>query len=233
MVSLLLIEAPEPAPEPRATAVPGVLSDIREGLWTILGNPLLRPIAATTATGNLFASIGGAVGLLYAVNELHFEPWLLGLVFAAGGPGALAGALLASRLARRAGTGRAIVAGQLVASVGLWLMPLASGPLWSEALMLGAGGLLIGAGFTTYNINQVSLRQAIVPLRLHGRMNASMRFLVWGTMPVGALVGGALGAAIGLRPTLVVGATGAMLAVLWVAVSPVWTLREVPAPTEL
>ncbi len=232
VVSLLLIKAPEPAPEARAAVAPSIWRDIREGLWTILGNPLLRPIAATTATGNLFASIGGAVGLLYAVNELHFEPWLLGLVFAAGGPGALAGALLASRLARRAGTGRAIIAGQLVAVVGLWLTPLASGPLWTEALMLGTGGLLMGAGFTTYNINQVSLRQAIVPLRLQGRMNASMRFLVWGTMPVGSLIGGALGAAIGLRPALVVGAAGATFAVLWVALSPVRTLREVPTPSE-
>lgn len=232
VISLLLIKAPEPAPEPRAAVASGVWREIREGLWTILGNPLLRPIAATTATGNLFASIGGAVGLLYAVNELHFEPWLLGIVFAAGGPGALAGALIASRLARRAGTGRAIIAGQLVAVVGLWLTPLAAGPLWTEALMLGAAGLLMGAGFTTYNINQVSLRQAIVPLRLHGRMNASMRFLVWGTMPVGALIGGALGTAIGLRPALVVGAAGATLAVLWILFSPVRDLREVPALSE-
>ena len=79
-----------------------------------------------------------------------------------------------------------------------------SATTWSvvSAATCAVGGLFLGAGYTTYNINQISLRQAIVPIRLHGRMNASVRFLVWGTMPVGALVGGALGTAIGLRAAL-------------------------------
>jgi len=79
-----------------------------------------------------------------------------------------------------------------------------------------------------FNINVVSLRQTITPDRLLGRMNASMRFLVWGTLPFGALLGGGLGQAIGLRTTLFVGAVGSVLAVLWVLFSPVRALREQP-----
>src|SRR5438132_436716 len=81
-----------------------------------------------------------------------------------------------------------------------------------------------------YNINQVSLRQAITPDRLQGRMNASMRFIVWGTIPLGALLGGGLGQAIGMWPTLVAMALCSLLAPLWVLFSPVRQLRVQPAP---
>jgi hypothetical protein len=87
-------------------------------------------------------------------------------------------------------------------------------------------------GSTIYNINQVSLRQTITPDRLLGRMNASMRFIVWGTIPIGALIGGKLGSAIGLRPTLVVSALGAMLSALWIYFSPVRLLREQPVAVQ-
>src|SRR5438132_11908932 len=81
-----------------------------------------------------------------------------------------------------------------------------------------------------YNINQVSLRQAITPDRLQGRMNASMRFLVWGTIPIGALLGGALGQALGLRPAIATMALCSLLAPLWVLFSPVRQLRVQPVP---
>ncbi len=83
-----------------------------------------------------------------------------------------------------------------------------------------------------YNINQVSLRQAITPLRLQGRMNATMRFRVWGTMPLGGLLGGALGTSLGLRAALAVAAGGGLLGFLWVVLSPVRTLQAIPEATE-
>lgn len=79
-----------------------------------------------------------------------------------------------------------------------------------------------------YDVNQVSLRQTMVPERLQGRMNASMRFLVWGTIPLGSLLGGILGETISVRTTLFVGALGTLLAFLWVLFSPVWMLRDQP-----
>jgi hypothetical protein len=92
-----------------------------------------------------------------------------------------------------------------------------------------AAWLMFGFGGTIYNIDQVSLRQAITPQRLQGRMNASMRFMVWGTMPFGSLAGGALGTVIGLRSTLVVAGVGGLLAVLWVVARPVRELEAIPA----
>jgi hypothetical protein len=89
--------------------------------------------------------------------------------------------------------------------------------------------MLFAAGGTIYNISQVSYRQAITPHRMLGRMNATMRFMVWGTMPLGSLTGGLLGTVIGLRPTLMIAAVGGLLSVLWVLVAPVRTLDGVPA----
>jgi len=82
-----------------------------------------------------------------------------------------------------------------------------------------------------YNVNQVSLRQAITPDRMLGRMNATMRFIVWGTIPIGAVIGGVLGGVIGLQATIWVGAIGSFLGFLPVLLSPVRALREIP-PSE-
>jgi hypothetical protein len=90
----------------------------------------------------------------------------------------------------------------------------------------------MGFGVVLYNIQQVSLRQAICPPRLQGRMNASMRFLVWGTIPLGSLTGGAIAATAGLRAALFVGAIGGFLAILPIALSPISSLRELPGPEE-
>jgi len=92
--------------------------------------------------------------------------------------------------------------------------------------------LTTGFGIATYNIIQVSYRQAICPLRLQGRMNSVMRFVVWGTIPFGALAGGALGSWVGLRETIAIGAIGGGLAFLWILFSPQRHLREMPEPVE-
>jgi hypothetical protein len=91
-----------------------------------------------------------------------------------------------------------------------------------------AAFLLFGYGGVTYNITQVSLRQAITPERLQGRMNASMRWIVWGTIPLGQIAGGAIGSAWGLRTALWVGAVGSFFTALPVLLSPVRSLKEVP-----
>src|SRR5205814_6469474 len=86
---------------------------------------------------------------------------------------------------------------------------------------------LIGA---PYNITQVSLRQAITPDRVQGRMNATMRTIVWGTIPLGAFIGGILGTSIGLVQTIVLGGILSTLAASWIFLGPVIRLREQPAP---
>jgi MFS family permease len=227
---LLLIRAPEPVPEHHAKGTSSIWAELREGLAVVLGNPLLRSIAGCTATSNLFGNAMMAVYVLYATRQLGIEPALLGIIFAAGGPGALLGSLLAGRVADRFGFGSTIVGSIVIGALANLLVPLASGPLTVVAGMLMLAAFIAGLCNPVYNINQVSLRQAITPDRLQGRMNASVRFIVWGTIPIGAVLGGALGQAIGLWPTLLSMALCSLLAPLWVVFSPVRQLRSQPVP---
>ena len=123
--------------------------------------------------------------------------------------------------------GPAIILGMLLSQVGLLLLGIA--PTAHAAAYFVVAWVLFGFGGVLYNIDQVSLRQAITPHRMQGRMNASMRFMVWGTMPFGSLAGGVLGTAIGLRPTLLVAGVCGMLAVLWLLVRPVRSLVAIPS----
>jgi Na+/melibiose symporter-like transporter len=226
---LLWIRTREPAPVPRRERR-HMVHEIRDGLRVVLGNPLLRSIAATTATSNLFSSISFATLVLFATRDLRLDAIHLGIVFALANVGAMAGALLAGRMATRMGLGNTLMGAIFVGSLANLLVPVAV-PATALPLLLVA--MFVGtAGSTVYNINQVSLRQSITPDWLQGRMNASMRFLVWGVFPVGSLVGGALGTLIGVRAGIAVGAVGGLLTVLWLVFSPVRTLRAPPPPWE-
>jgi MFS family permease len=219
------IRKPEPASSPRPST--RMSDQIREGLGYVLRHPVLRRIAGATGTSNFFSGIMTPVLLLFMVRALHFGPGEIGLVLLLGNLGFLAGAVLAAPVARWLGLGTAIWLSMAVWGLGALLAPLAT--------RTDGFGLLIVSGFVlavsspVYNVNQVSLRQAICPDRLQGRMNATMRFLVWGTIPFGGLVGGVLAATIGLRATLWVAAAGGALAFLWVIARPVRSLEKVPS----
>jgi MFS family permease len=230
VVFLALIRTPEPAPERNAAGASSIWAELREGMGVVLGNPLLRSIAGCTATSNLFGNALMAVYVLYVTRQLGIGPALVGLIFAVSGPGALLGSLLAGRLADRLGLGATIISSIFVGGLANLLIPLASGPTVVAVGMLMLAAFIGGLTNPIYNINQVSLRQAITPDRLQGRMNASVRFLVWGTLPIGALMGGALGEALGLWPTIMAMAVCELLAPLWVLLSPVRMLRTQPAP---
>ena len=233
-----LIRRHEPAPPPHDPAdgkPPTMWQEARAGLGYVANSPYLRNIAACTGTLNLFGNIGQVILLLYIVRRvdeggLGLTPATIGLIFAIGNIGVLVGALTAGRLAKAIGLGRVIIATAALSGVAMVFIPLAprDDPFW----FLVAGGII--AGFTTvaYNVNQVGLRQAITPDRMLGRMNATMRLIVWGTIPVGALVGGFLGSIIDLQATLWVSAAGAFLGFLPVFFSPVRNLREIPAQAE-
>ncbi|HZD68530.1 MAG TPA: MFS transporter, partial [Actinomycetes bacterium] len=199
--------------------------EIAEGLRYVLGHRLLRWIAATTASANLFSSMISAILVLYLVRRLGMSPGLIGLVMTTGNVGWLVGAMLAGRLGARLGIGRVTVGAIGLCGLGTLLIPLA--PEAAPIPLLIGGEFLQSFGSTTYNIGQVSLRQAITPRRLHGRMNATMRFMVWGTLPLGATLGGALGSAMGLRPTLWLASAASLLPVLPALLSSVWPVRSV------
>ncbi len=218
------IRKPEEAPDPKDRD--SVLSDIREGLRVVFRDRRLWTIAGCTGTSNFFSAALFAEIVLFAVRFLDMKPVAIGVATGVGALGAVAGAVTASRITGRLGVGRVIFLGSLLFAGGPLLLFLATP---ATGLVVLSAALFGGAlGSLWYNINQVSLRQSIVSLRLQGRLNATMRFLVWGTQPVGALVGGALGEAFGLRPTVLLAAVGGVVAILWIAVSPVVRIREIP-----
>ncbi len=226
---LLWIRKPEPRPVPPEQRR-HMVHEIREGLGVVLGNRVLRSIAATTATSNLFGSISFATLFLFATHDLRLNAFQIGIAFALANVGSMAGALLAGRLSGWIGLGNTLIWAIFIGSLANLLVPVA-GPATAMPLLFGS--MFLGsAGSVIYNINQVSLRQSITPDRLQGRMNASMRFLVWGVFPIGSLIGGALGTAIGVRAGIAVGAVGGLVTVLWLVFSPVRTMREPPPPWE-
>jgi MFS family permease len=229
-VFLFRIRTQERAPtREEREAGPGMKEEIKEGLRWVLGNKYLRWIAASTATFNFFANIIFSIYLVYAVRVLEIRPGVIGLVFALGSIGYLAGALFANRLSRRFGVGPTIIGG---AAGSISLLLLAVAPASNPIPFLIVAQAISSMGIPIYNITQLSFRQAITPERLQGRMNSVMRFIVWGVMPLGALLGGALATWFGLRSAIWVGAIGMSLAVLPVLLSPVRTLREMPEPVE-
>jgi MFS family permease len=219
------IRAPEPAPEVPESGHPKLRHDIAEGLRFVFGNTLLRAIAATTATSNFFSGVAAAVEVVFLVREVHATPGVIGLLFTMGGVGGVLGAFAAGPLARRFGGARATVIG-ILGNVGGLLVPLTMpGPL---LVLFGAGLFFVSFSAVVYNVNQVSFRQRLCPDRLLGRMNASMRFVVWGVLPLGGVLGGVLGSLFGLRPTLWVGYVGEALACIWLLASPMRTMRDFP-----
>jgi MFS family permease len=214
---------PERSPDaPRRELWP----EVREGVRWVVGHPWLRALAACTGLSNFFSSVVFAILVLYLVRSLHLSSLEVGVVFALGSCGAIAGALLVTRIQRRLGVGPTIVGAILISSSADFAFPLAPHSFPLPALILGLGGGTFAN--VVYNVPQVSLRQAITPERLQGRMNAAMRWIVWGTIPLGALAGGALAEAYSLRLTLWVGAAGALVAILPVALTSVRSIRTIP-----
>jgi MFS family permease len=230
---IALIRRPEPEPakhDPADGKRPTMWQEARAGLTYVRDSPFLRSIAACTGTFNLFGNIGGVVTLLYIVRELGLSAGTIGVIFAIGNIGVAVGALTGGRVAKAIGIGPTIVVSAMLGGVALAFVPLAprDDPFW----FLVIGGIIGGWSVVAYNVNQVGLRQAITAHNMLGRMNATMRLIVWGTIPIGSLAGGILGTTIGFQSVLWISAAGAFLAFLPVFFSPVRTLREIPAQVE-
>ena len=220
------IRSREPRPERAPDRHLG--REMKEGLAFVLGNRLLRAITACTATANLFSNVAMTVFvvLLASKDGLNLSAGTIGLLFSATAVGGLLGAMVARRFAGWVGQGPALWISIAVTAPAMLPMPFVQRGwlLW----LVAASSVFIGVAVVVYNITQVSFRQLLCPEQLLGRMNATIRFAVWGTIPIGALLGGILGATIGLRPTLWVAVVGSALAVLPVLLSPLRTMRELP-----
>jgi MFS family permease len=222
------IKTAEPAPD-RAARATRLLSEIREGVGVVLGDPRLRALVGGRGIVAFFNAMLEAVFVLYVARSLGVGPALLGAIFAVGGAGFVIGALLPERAARRIGVGPALAGGVALVGLSDLLVPLADGSRWVVVPLLTAAQFFFGIGLTVFNINQVSLRQAIVPGRLLGRAGGTTRVVTSALVPLGALLGGLLGEALGLRETLTLAAIGELLAALWLWRSPLRSLRHLPA----
>jgi len=215
-------ERKEGAPKPK------MLPELKEGVLFVVQHRWLKWIAAATGSSNFFGSVVMSIGVLYMARTLQMSAFAAGTVMAGFGVGSIVGALIAPRLQQSLGVGGAIWTPIMVSSFATLAWPLA--PASFPVPVLFAGTTLFGLGATAYNITQISLRQAITPERMQGRMNASMRWIVWGTMPLGTLCGGAIATAYSLRAALWVGAIGCLFTWLPVFLSSVRTIEQMPEP---
>ena len=221
-------------PPPRGARRP-LRAEIGEGLRFVVRNPLLLRICACISASNLCSSMVQALFVLYVLRVLHLGAETVGLVYALAAIGGLAGALVTSRVVRVVGEGRTIPVSAVIMGVFAVLTPLAAGlaDLVPPAVVLVVGAVVVWASMVVFNVTQVSFRQRLCPPELLGRMNATVRFLVWGGMPIGGLLGGVLGGTLGVVPTLWIAALGQLVAALPVVLSPLSRMRDLPAPLQI
>ena len=201
----------------RAKTSSSIWRDIPAGLRLVAQDALLRTMAVTAAISNVFAYAQAAVLLLFVTRDLALPPTVYAAILGGFGLGGVCGSLLVARVAGLVGQRGAICLGAVLMAAGDALVALAGGPLMPFAgVGLVAGQFVTGIGLPVCTITMVSLRQAVTPTDLLGRVSATTRLLAWGAIPLGALLGGALGDSIGLRATLVVSAAGSALVMAWV-----------------
>jgi MFS family permease len=217
--------------EPPIDAEPGSIRErLVSGIAFVARDPIIRPSMLAVATVNLFTFAFAALFILYVTGTLGVSPGALGLALGVGAVGGLIGAVVASRLGRRFGLGPAYALGCVVFPLSLLTVPVA-GPEMPMPVILGlilASEFGAGLGVMILDINIGSINNARIPDALRARANGAYRFINYGVRPVGAILGGLLGTAIGVREGLAISAVAAALGVLWMVGSPVLRLRDLP-----
>jgi len=219
------IDPEEPPPDRESTGVTA-------GLHWVARSPVVRVTLLATATINFFNFVFWALFVLYATRTLGISPATLGLVVGAGAVGGLLGSVVAAPLTRRIGVGPTLVAGCLLFTAPLLLVPAAHGTERVVLACLFLAELGSGLGVMLLDISAGSLFAAVIPHRLRSRVSGAYTFVNYGVRVLGSLAGGLLGSTIGLRPALWIGASGALLGVLWLLPSSVPRMRELPAHAE-
>lgn len=229
--ALFLSRIAQVEPKPDRAPDASLRAEIGEGLRFVFGNRLLRAITLTSGISNLCAAIGSSMLLVLLAGHLGLSAFLCGLVFTAEAVGGLLGSMLTVRITTWLGQGPAMCASVII-SGGLWLLAL---PMYQSdwrfaiAVALQALGWVV---FMTFKITSVAFRQQLCPKHLLGRVTATFRFVVWGSMPIGAFAGSVLGQSLGVRHAMWVGVVGELLAVLPVLLSPLRRMRDLPVEPE-
>ena len=192
-----------------------------EGIRILMRHPLLRGGVGCAATVNFFTFMIAAVYVFYANRTLGLSAGVIGITLGIGAGGALIGAVVAPRIGRRFGLGPTTVLGCLLFAAPFALLPLATGPTWVKAGILGFAEFASGIGVMLFDVSLNSLNALATPHRLRARLAGASRFFNYGTRPFGALLGGILAGAIGLRPMLLLASVGAVLSVVFLLASPI------------
>ena len=224
-IALRRLDALTTPPPPRAGSA---FSHIREGFHYVLGHPLIRPLMLFAGTFNAAQGIADALLIYYLSRSVGLTPAQIGLVYMGSNIGLLCGALLGERLPRYWGHGRTALVAAICVGVGMLLVPLAAGPLPVVISVLMAGRFLYGMGNLMFFVQHISIRQAVTPAELQGRMNATIRFLAGGMYPLGALCGGLLAEHWQTQSILLLAGIITALGVLWVIFSPISRTHTLP-----
>ncbi len=228
-LALSRIRDREPRPAPVSRRM-GLWREIGEGVRVTFGEPVVASMVVVSTLGAFGGAVQQAVLFLFLTNQLALGPLAIGLITAVAPFGAWLGASLAPRLGIRLGPGPALVLGGLSGALGAGLVALAGVAPFRTLPTLVVAQALGGLGLALYSVNQISLRQALIPDEVLGRVNATRRVFVFGAIPLGAVLGGGMGEALGLRTTLVVGAMALVGSVVVSFLSPLRSARTLPEP---
>jgi MFS family permease len=198
--SLLLMRHRQP-PRNRDSGAENALAEMREGLRVLLSDRRLASLMTVSAVVNLGAAVGNALELLFAYQRMHLNPGEVGLAFAIGGIGLVAGAVFAGQIADKLGLGLTLITSVAVFGASYILLAIAGTTV--PFVVLVASELLIGVSDSVMNIHVLSLVQTITPEHLMGRVGGAALSVVWGTSTLGSMLGGLFGALLGLRPALI------------------------------
>jgi len=221
------IDSPEPEPDPDAGS-----GGVMAGLRFIARDPIMRASLGATATINLFNFMFFALWILFATKTLHVNAGALGLVIGAGAIGSVIGSVVTAAVQRRVGVGPAFAIGCVLFPAPLMLVPLAGGARPLVLGMLFLAEFFSGMGVMMLDITGGAISAALVPAGLRSRVAGSYMVVNYGVRPIGSLIGGLMGASLGLRPAVWVATVGAVAGVLWLLPSPIMRLRELPQPAE-
>lgn len=211
------VDRKEPADAP-SDADKRLLPQIRAGIDVVIRSPALRAVMVSGAMLMLFDTGWMAIQPVFLVREIDLPPFVYGCLIALGSAGGLAGALCANRVVQRFGMVNVLRLSFAITTPFMLMMPFAEKD-W-RALLYALGAFTSSFGAAVFNVAQVTLRQSVSPPHALGRVNATMRFAMWGAMPLGALLGGTLGQTIGVRPTLWLFAAGTLAAAVPLLVAP-------------
>ena len=210
-----------------ADASEGLLRRARAGMGLVLRHPYLRVSLACVTTVNFFNFVLAALLILFASRHLGLSAGAIGLAMGIGASGGVLGAVTAGKVTKVLGVGRTVMAGVVLFSAPVAVLPLAGGPPWSRMAVLGAVEFVTGLGVMWLDVPLNALQTAVIPDAVRSRVAGAFSTVNFGVRPLGAVLGGLLGAWIGVAPTLVLSAAGGTLAVLWLVGSPIARTRTI------